>query len=472
MIMKRLLHYSLQLKNIAYSLLLLAGAIALYQLVAFYPLHWDATQNASNSLSPSSVDTLKQLDGAINITMYASKQDAELGDIEQMVRDFIELYQRYKPDITLTFVDPVKQPEAMRKAEIRANREMVVEYRGRSEHLTLLNEQSLTSALLRLARSKNQKLMYVDGHGERKLDGMANHDLGDFGKKLKQNGFQITSLNLALAQDVPGNGGAPGGNNVLVITQPQIDLLPGEVDKIMRYVDSGGNLLWLLDAEPLHGLERLAAKLGILLTPGTITDPDAQKMNAPNNWTLGASYPPHPVTRNFNLITAFPYARALGREDSGREDSSGQADSDGRIKNIAWQRSTLVEAASNGWVSRTSIPKKPQFDKNRDIPGPFSLAIALERSVDVREQRIVVVGSGSFLANAYAGNGGNLDLGINMVNWLTHEENLITTQPRATLDSAITLSKTQLSVISIGFVIVLPLLLAAIGGVLWWRRRA
>lgn len=465
--MKRLPHYSLQLKNIAYSLLLLLAAIALYQLVAFYPVHWDATQNASNSLSPSSVDTLKQLDGAINITMYANSKDAELGDIEQMVRDFIELYQRYKPDITLTFVDPVKEPEAMRKAEIRANREMVVEYGGRSEHLTLLNEQSLTSALLRLAHTKNQKLMYVDGHGERKLDGIANHDLGDFGKKLRQNGFQLSSLNLALAQDVPGNG------SVLVITQPQIDLLPGEVDKIMRYVDSGGNLLWLLDAEPLHGLERLAAKLGILLTPGTITDPDAQKMNAPSNWTLGASYPPHPVTRNFNLITAFPYARALGREDSGSEDSSGQADSAaGRVRNIAWQRSTLVEAASNGWVSRTPIPKKPHFDKNRDIPGPFSLAIALERTVDEREQRIVVVGSGSFLANAYAGNGGNLDLGINMVNWLTHEENLITAQPRATLDSAITLSKTQLSLISYTFVIGLPLLLAAIGGVLWWRRRA
>lgn len=461
MIMKRLLHYSLQFKNIAYSLLLLLAAIALYQLVALHPAHWDATQNASNSLSPSSVDTLKQLHGEVNITMYANKKDAELGDIEQMVRDFIGLYQRYKPDITLTFVDPVKEPEAMRKAEIRGNREMVVEYGGRSEHLTLLNEQSLTSALLRLAHTKNQKLMYVDGHGERKLDGIANHDLGEFGKKLKQNGFQLASLNLALAQDVPDN------SSVLVITQPQIDLLPGEVDKLLRYVDGGGNLLWLLDAEPLHGLERLASKLGVLLTPGTVTDPDAQKMNAPSNWTLGASYPPHPITLNFNLITAFPYARTLGREDS-----SGLADSDGRSKNIEWQRSTLVEAASHGWVSRSPIPKAPHFDKNRDIPGPFSLAVALQRTLNEHEQRIVVVGSGSFLANAYSGNGGNLDLGINMVNWLAHEDNLITTQPRATIDSAITLSKTQLSVISYGFIIGLPLLLAVIGGVLWWRRRA
>ena len=460
--MKRLLKYSLQLKNIAYSLLLLAAAVALYQLVSLQPLHWDATRNASNSLSPSSVNILKQLPGKISITMYANSQDAELGDIEQLVRDFIGLYQRHKSDIALSFVDPVKDAAAMRSVELRTSREMVVEYGGRSEHLTLLNEQSLSSALLRLAHSTAQRLMYVDGHGERRLEGLANHDLGDFGKKLKQNGFQLASLNLALAQDVPANG------SVLVITQPQIKLLPGEVDKLLRYVDGGGNLLWLLDAEPLNGLERLADRLGILLTPGTITDPDAQKMNAPEHWTLGASYPPHPITNSFNLLTAFPYARALGREDS-----SGLADSEGTTSAARWQRSTLVEAASNGWVSRSAaIPKKPHFDRNRDIPGPFSLAIALQRSVNNREQRIVVVGSGAFLANAYAGNGGNLDLGINMINWLAREEHLITTQPRATLDSAITLSKTQLSVISIGFVIVLPLLLAVIGGVLWWRRRA
>lgn len=465
-LMKRLLHYSLQLKNVAYSLILLTVAVALYQLVAFFPLHADVTRNASNSLSSSSVDTLAQLPGTISITMYANSKDAELGDIEQFVRDFVGLYQRYKADISLTFVDPVKDAAAMRKAEIRANREMVVEYGGRSEHLTLLNEQSLTGALLRLAHTREQKIMYVDGHGERKLDGDANHDLGNFGKKLKQNGFQVSGLNLAIAQDVPGNG------SVLVITQPQLKLLPGEVDKILRYVDNGGNLLWLLDAEPLHGLERLAAKLGILLPPGIITDPDAQKMNAPDYWTLGASYPPHPVTRNFNLITAFPYARALGREESSGLGDSGTGDSNTRSKNIPWQRSTLIEAASNGWVSRAGIPKKPKFDRNRDIPGPFSLAVALQRTINEREQRIVVVGSGAFLANAYAGNGGNLDLGINMINWLAREEHLIATQPRATADSAITLSKNQLNVISFGFVIVVPLLLIVIGSMLWWRRRA
>jgi len=436
----------LLLRNTAFAALLLAAAVALYQFAARHPMQWDVTQSASNSLSPSSVEVLKQLPGKITLTVYSTGQDPNLGDIRQLIHDFVALYQRYKPDITLAYVDPVKHPDEARKANIQANGEMLVEYAGRSERLTVLSEQALTSALLRLAHSKDKLLMYLDGHGERRLEGAANHDLGEFGKKLQQNGFHIGSLNLALAQDVPGNA------SMLLITQPQLDLLPGETDKLLRYIAQGGNLLWLMDAEPLHGLERLAEKLQLQLTPGIVIDPAAEEMRAPANWALGAAYPPHPVTNNFNLITVFPYARAIGW-DEGRD----------------WQHATLVEAAARGWVSTQA--GSTAFDKKHDIPGPLTIALALQRNINDRDQRIIVVGSGSFLANAYSGNGGNLDLGVNMVNWLTNEEKLIATQPRATKDGTVNLSRTQLGVISTVFMIALPAVLMLVGGVMWWRRR-
>jgi len=439
----------LLLKNIAFAMVLLVAAFALYQLAARHPMQWDTTQSASNTLEDSSVDVLKQLPDEIRITVYATEQDATVEDMHKLIRGFVALYQRYKPDITLVFIDPVKQPDEARKVNIQANGEMLVQYGGRVEHLTVISEQALTGALLRLAHSKDKLLMYLDGHGERKLDGIANHDLGEFGKRLQQNGYRLGSLNLTIAQDVPSNA------NMLLITQPQIDMLPGEVDKLLRYVAQGGNILWLVDAEPLHGLEPLAEKLGLLLTPGIVIDPAAEEMRAPANWALATGYPPHPVTRNFNLISVFPFARAIGSEE-----------------NEAWQRTTLVEAAPHGWVSSRTAQGKPSFDKNQDVPGPATIALALQRDVNDRDQRIVVVGSGSFLANAYSGNGGNIDLGINMVNWLANEEKLIATQPRLVKDSAVTLSKTQLGVISGGFLIVLPALLLLVGGVQWWRRRS
>ncbi len=441
----------LLLKNIAFTALLLIAATALYQFAARHTLQWDVTQTKLNSLEPSSVDVLKLLQGEVKITVYIAEQDAKQGDMRKLIREFIGIYQRYKSDITLAFVDPVKEPESMRKAAIQNNGEMVVEYGGRAAHLVSLNEQTLSSALLGLAHSKNELLMYLDGHGERKLDGTANHDLGEFGKKLQQNGYRIASLNLTLAQDVPSNA------SLLVLTHPQTTVLPGEVDKVLRHIDNGGNLLWLIDAEPLRGLEPVAEKLGLLLTPGMVIDPAAQEMNAPANWTLSAGYPPHRVTHNFNLITVFPYARSIGFEDDGR----------------AWQHHTLVEAAPRGWVSRNALnpASKPRFDKNHDIPGPANVAVALQRTVNDKEQRIVVVGGASFLANAYSGNGGNIDLGMNMVNWLSDEEALITIQPRANKDGTVTLSARELTFISVGLVVVLPLVLLLIGGIQWWRRR-
>ncbi len=441
--MKRFLPLLIRIVSL---LLVLAAAGALFQLAARYPAQRDVTQNALNSLEPGSVDALAMLKGPVKITVYATEKDAQLGDIRKLIREFVALYQRYKPDISLNFIDPVKDAEAMRKASIKNNGEMVVEFGGRSEHITILNEQTLSSALLRLAHNKDQLLMYLSGHGERKLDGPANHDLGEFSARLQQLGYRTASLNLTVAQEVPAN------TSMLVITHPQTKLMQGEVNKLLRYIDNGGNLLWLVDAEPLRGLEPLAEKLGITFLPGIVLDPSSQEMNAPTNWTIGTGYPQHAVTRNFDLITVYPDARALSIE-----------------QNHEWESHMLVEGAARGWVSENRDSKR--FDKNRDIPGPADLAVSLQRNVKDREQRIIVVGSGAFLANVYSGNGGNLDLGVNMVNWLANEERLIAIQPRAAKDGKISLSKNQLTVLSVSFLVVLPLLLVAMGALQWWRRK-
>ena len=424
-------------------LLLLVGLLGAVSRI--YHQSWDVTFNARNSLSAGSVDLLTKLKEPIFITVYA----AAANDIRKDASDFLTPYQRSKPNINVSFIDPAEQPMLARQAGVQHEGEMIVQVGKRSEHLSTFNESAFTNLLMRLARDKERLVVYLDGHGERKLDGAANYDLGDFGVQLASRGFKSAPLNLTLAQAVPHNA------SLLIISSPRVDLLPAEVEKLKQYVQRGGNLLWLVDQEPLHGLQPLVEQLGIALTPGSVIDPQAKEMKVAATVAIGAAYGKHKLFENFNVITVFPFAREVLALDSER----------------GWRITPLIQVAARGWLETGKLDNSVAFDKNKDKPGPITIAVALERSVETREQRVAVIGNGHFLANQYIGNAGNLDLGINLINWLAGDENLIAIQPRATRDAQVELSQRATLFIVIGFLIALPIAFLIAGGWVWWRRR-
>jgi ABC-type uncharacterized transport system involved in gliding motility auxiliary subunit len=429
-----------------FVVLVVVAATLLAYLAREHRYEHDLTRAHRNTLSPATIDVLKQLDGPVVITAYALPRDPRGDNLHRRIEELVRPYQREKPDIRLDIVDPREQPQAAAKAGVRGTIELSVEYRKRTQRLTEFNEQAFANALMRLARGAERVVMWLDGHGERRLSGMANHDLGEFGRFLEQRGFRLSSLNLALAQEVPDNAA------LLVIASPQIDLLPGEVKKIQHYVAAGGNLLWLIDPEPLRGLAPLAETLGLVLTPGMVMDPDAARLDASPTLAVAANYGRHAITDGFNLITVFPQARQVGA-----------------IENEAWRVRPLVEVAPRGCVKAG----KPdgRCDRARDTPGPITIAASFERAVGDRQQRVVVVGNGSFLSNAFVGNGGNRGLGTNMIDWLSGDESLITIQPKSADDSRIDIDQPTLFGIAFVFLFLLPLGFMITGAVIWWRRR-
>ena len=447
MILNRKLRLQLLVQNGLFVVLLIGFAMALVWVTKDIKTQWDLTQGQRNTLSQASIEVLKQVGGPVKVTAYATAQDAE-GDARKMVETFLGSYQRAKKDFQLTFIDPREQPQKAQAAGVRANGELVVEYNGRSEHLTSLTEQDLTNLLLRLVRSAERQVSYLDGHGERKLDGRANHDLGDFGGQLGVKGFKTAALNLAIAPEVPDNVA------VLVIASPRVDLLPGEVIKIKRWIEKGGNLLWLIDNDSLHGMQGLADELGLSLTSGTVIDPAAGGLKLSPTVALATAYGQHQITERSTVMTVFPFARRIAASEGSK-----------------WHFAPLVEVAQEGWLETGSLDNNVAFDRNKDVRGPIVVAAALERNVGNRKQRVVVIGSGHFLANQFVGMLGNLDLGVNMINWLAGDEALITVQPRTRADLTLQLTRAGLALVGFGFLLVLPLALLICGGVIWWRRR-
>ena len=98
--------------------------IALVALLAFFAREYraerDLTQNARNTLSQQARDALVKLAGPVKVTVFAMRQDVR-GDARKQIQDFFALYQRVKPDIGVTFIDPRDEPKLAQAAGIRIN---------------------------------------------------------------------------------------------------------------------------------------------------------------------------------------------------------------------------------------------------------------------------------------------------------------------------------------------------------------
>ncbi len=438
-----------RLESLLFHLLLFVAAGLIAWLSLRYDAQWDWSAAARNTLSETSQQMLARLDSPLRITSFAPENPL----LRQGIREIIERYQRYKPDIELLFVNPERHPEQVRQLGITLSGELLLEYQGRSETLRQLTEQALSNAIQRLAQQQAHWLVPITGHGERNLAGAANFDLGDFGKELKRKGFQLQPLDIVTAAEIPSN------TSLLIIASPRVAYLPSEVEQIGDFVARGGNLLWLSDPGGQHGLEPLAKELGIRFLPGTIVDANASALKIKDPAVaIVPDYPQHPATQGFELLTIYPYAAAIS------------------VTNSQWQATPLLTTLPRTWNETGPIKGEVSRDPaSGEEAGPLHIGIALVREIregaTTRQQRILVVGDGDFLSNAYLGNGGNLDLGLNLIRWLTREDRLLNIPAKTAPDLSLNLSHAATLVIGFGFLMVLPLGLMATGVMVWWRRK-
>ncbi|MGM0593618.1 MAG: GldG family protein [Pseudomonadota bacterium] len=415
-----------------------------------YHLQTDWTASGRHTLSEASVTLLERLDGPVTITSFSRADD--LSGLRKRTRELISRYQRIKPDIELEFVDPDQHPEQVRRLGITLDGELRVEYDDRAENLKSIGEQAISNALQRLMRSGERRIVFLSGHGERRFDGQANHDMGEWGRRMAQKGYRFDSLNLGSEPVIPGDTAA------LVIASPQLELLPGEVNIIREYLRHGGNLLWFIEPGESQGLEPVAEALGVELLPGTLVDPSGEMLGIDNPaFVVVAEYAEHPVSEALTTLTLFPEARPLAHTGSD------------------WEATALLRTLPRSWAESGPLRENITFDEGEEMAGPLTIGLLLSREhgegESRRQQRVAVIGDGDFLANSYLGNGANEELGSRLINWLSHDDSAIAIPARTAPDTQLTMTRSLSLILGIGFLVALPGTLLGAGLTIWWRRR-
>jgi ABC-type uncharacterized transport system involved in gliding motility auxiliary subunit len=431
---------------------------------------WDLTTNKQFSLSDQSRNVLAKLDSPLQVLVFA--QEPEFPRYQDKLKE----YEYGSKKISTEYVDPDKKPAVARQNKVETYGTIVFNYKGRTERVTTDNEQDITNGIIKVVSGQQRKVYFTQGHGEKDTTSAERDGYNAIAAALGRENYGVDKLVVAQQGTVPDDA------SVVIVAGPRTDFFPPEIDALKKYLDKSGKLLLELDppdrpdSAPLTSLIALAHDWGVEVGNNIVVDASGmgRLIGTDASVPVAASYPSHPITQRFSLLTAFPLAREASPISGGVNGHTAQAFVETSPR--SWAESDIKGLLTTGQVS---------LDESKgDKKGPIAIASAVTASAAPAtppkpgdadapkpETRVAVVGDSDFVANGSLGVSGNKDLFMNTIGWLSQQENLISIRPKEPDDRRITLTATQQSNITWLSLLIIPGFIFGSGIYTWWRRR-
>jgi len=409
----------------------------------------DVTSNQQYTLSDQTKKVVGDLKKPLNIYYFDKK------DSYDRARDMLDRYKNLNTSqIKVSYVDPDDKRDVALLEGAHNMGDIVIDNGVKKETAKALTEEELTGAIIRDMKSGARNACFVAGTGEHQIDDTGREGYSTFKDALEKNNYKTQTISLNEKPEVPKDC------NVLIIGGPRRDYLQPVLDSLKTYVTGGGHVMVNLDGAidlpdgkvgDTPGLNALLAGWGITPSDNIIVDVGAaSQLFGPMNPMVG-SYESHAIVRVMaDNATVFPLARGLEVKFPGEK---------------------LFSSASTSYALVN--PKPPiRLDPDKDKKGPFVLGAVAMIGSGSTAGRIVVVGSSGWIANQILGAPvANRDLALNMMNWLTSDEDLISIRPKTPEDRRLRVTGSGMRVIFLTSVIFLPLIVILSGVSVWWKRR-
>ena len=474
--------------RIAQLVLGLSLIIGLNILATKYFKRLDLTRTGAYTLAAESKAYIRQLEEPVKIIVtIPAKTDMEAlkiirEDLERLLREYEFFSMRSgKPYIEVEFVDIYRQrvraQELAAKYNITQENSIIVacgervypidtknlygEYSG-EETRDFRGEQLFTSAILEVTGKETQKIYFLVGHGEMRLDDVNKlRGLSQLESFLRERKFELATLDLAIDGDIPGDA------SLLILPSPQASLQAEEVEKLRRYMsDRNGRMIILIDPGRRHGMEDLFYDWGVLAEDTVVVDTGGDYKVQGGDLII-RRFAEHPITQlliDHQITVLFGQPRAI------RPDPAS-------INDRRLQVLPLVGTSDQSWAERDYRTQSPQvFDAKRDQRGPISIATVSTRSsgaelgITIPGGRMVIFGNSDFISNNRLQVLGNRTLLFNSINWVMDRDNLLDIPTRKLESYQIVISEHNLQRMLYYFAVV-PLAFAGFGFFVFFIRR-
>jgi len=440
---------------IVYSIVALGFAAVINYVSANNYKRYDFTESGRHTLSSQTVKTLKNLPFEVKVWGFVVENPA----IRSRHKQLLDLYGYHSKKFSWELVDPDKKPLLAEKYEVTRYDVFLVEGPdGKRESVFgRLTEESLTNALLRIVSTKQKVVYFTGGHGEKDFNDTGRRGYNKANSALVKENFVSKELLLYSVDEVPEDA------SVVVAAGPENDFFKDEFDKLEKYLQRGGRLLFMADPFVLDTTLDFIKRYGIKLNDNVIVDQVSKTLGGDNLAPTVANYEPHPITEGFRLMTFFPITRSLELTESEKKDVS--TFNIAKSLPSAWgetNKDELAEGVAN-------------YVEADDKIGPLTIAavaeIASAADGKLKKGELMVIGDSDFAANAYTDVAGNLDFFMNSVNWLAEEGDRIAIRPKKAAMDPMIFSSRQMAAISGINAVGLPLLVLGAGIWINVRRR-
>ncbi len=463
-----------------------------------YSTRIDLTEAQLYTLYPQSQEVVKNLKQPVKAWVFFTSKDPQ-------DEALLENYRKQNPAFTFEFVDPQARPALVQKFGVKAQGDVYLEAGDRRQYVQTINAQErlseakMTTALEQIGRDRQDKAYFLQGHGEYTPD-----QLSQAYSFLVDKNFVNEPLNLAerLAGGSPDTA-IPADANVVVIAGPKRAFFKSEVEALRAFLNRGGGLMVLVDPNTNPELDALLNEWGVKLDPRLVIDAGGGAVGlSPQGGVVGfgptaplvTRYGEHPITKEFNGGNSFyPMARPV------------------IVTPVAGVDSTpLLYTNNRSWAESNIQDNAAQFDQDKDLKGPLTLGVALEKPIleptptpspspqsspsppstpsstptpspspsptanqsPKLKPRMVVIGNSSFVSDGLFGQQLNGDVFLNSVTWLSQRQNqVLSIRPKEAKDRRIVLSMVQGNLVAVIALVVLPVFGLLMAGFLWWRRR-
>jgi ABC-type uncharacterized transport system involved in gliding motility auxiliary subunit len=373
-------------------------------------------------------------------------------------KDLLDRYANLSPRVHIEYVDYLKKPQLARAANITREGTALVVNGSKKEEAKSFDEEGVTGALIRTLKGGDRTVCVIAGSGEHRIDDSSPDGFTDFQTLVQKDNYKVKSINLLEKAEIPADC------TVVVVGGPSGDYIQPVVDAIKKYTESGGRTLFMLDPplkigrKEISDNDALTAALsdwGVTAEKDLVLDdnPVSQLVGVGPEVPLITTYESHAIVNDLaGKATGFPVARSLEIKDGGKA-----------------KLTKLFATSKNSFATFDLHSAEIKVDPAKDKKGPFPLAVA--GTLNSGKGLFVVVGNSRWASNSFLRFNGNRNLMLNMLNWLSSDEDLISIRPKEQEDRRINLTRAQFLALRAVSQFILPLIVIVGGVMVWWRRR-